>query len=80
MASLEHFNARDPEEQLLRLHQRYMSVSRRHDRAVGIRRFLDRAVAASIGIGFAFIFSFALSILFPGLVQTVRACVGSLLG
>jgi hypothetical protein len=80
MASLEHLNARDPEDQLLRLHQRYMSVSRRHDRAVFVRRFLDRTIAAVIGIGVAIVFSFALSILFPGLVQTVRACVGSLVG
>ncbi len=78
MASLDHLNARDPEEQLLRLHQRYLSTSRRHDRAVNVRRFLGRAVAAVIGIGVACIVSLALTILFPELVSTVRACVGSI--
>jgi putative flippase GtrA len=78
MASLDHMNTRDPEEQLLRLHQRYLSTSRRHDRAVGIRRFLGRAVAAVIGIGVACIVSLALTILFPELAGTVRACVGSI--
>jgi hypothetical protein len=58
---------RDVEKELIRLHRRFMSNSRRQDRAVWMRRFLLRGSVIAIGATAGIMIYQGLATLLPGL-------------